>query len=379
MLEAQNARRRTGGRELTEDDIRPRCRGGPGSTSPGPLGPLRLSMARILIVGWGCRGRARGGAGCRGTRCGGTTRDPDSLAAIAAAGAVAVVWRPGPARRPSCLRSREWRGLLADGWRRTAPLESARRRLQACVRAARRHASARSSTGRPTASRGRPRQRSAWSERRIPAIPRPRGHGATILPPAGWLAMRPRRPAAERRVRAEIARARAGCAQASGSNGVERQPRPPAPGRAAVLPVGSAERRLRGWELDEPSLGHGQLDRSSVLARDPGAAVQDAAASGQQRIRACTSRRSCSTQRGQFRRWTSRRAPRAPSSPSSRSEISRSARSHQPLPGAATGCGAAPCAPLARASASSSSDAVLRRPRARGAGETTSASAGVAL
>src|ERR687897_597658 len=49
---------------------------------------------------------------------------------------------------------------------------------------------------------------------------------------------------------------------------------------------------------------------------------------------ACTRRRSCSTQRGQLRRWASRRRePLAPRGPSSRSEISRSARSHQPLPG----------------------------------------------
>lgn len=49
---------------------------------------------------------------------------------------------------------------------------------------------------------------------------------------------------------------------------------------------------------------------------------------------ACTRRRSCSTQRGQLRRWTSSRAgPGGSSASSSRSEISRSARSHQPLPG----------------------------------------------
>ena len=60
---------------------------------------------------------------------------------------------------------------------------------------------------------------------------------------------------------------------------------------------------------------------------------------------ACTSRRSCSTQRVQFRRCTSRRrTSRSARAPSSRSEIRPSARSHQPLPPSATeSSGAAPC------------------------------------
>src|ERR687897_824856 len=68
---------------------------------------------------------------------------------------------------------------------------------------------------------------------------------------------------------------------------------------------------------------------------------------------ACTRRRSCSTQRGQLRRWASRRRePLAPRGPSSRSEISRSARSHQPLPGRVATVRRSSLRPVARASES---------------------------
>ena len=77
---------------------------------------------------------------------------------------------------------------------------------------------------------------------------------------------------------------------------------------------------------------------------------------------ACTRRRSCSTQRGQLRRWTSSRRPsRSPSAPSSRSEIRPSARSHQPLPG--SGLSVWRSSLRAAASASASSLARRRAPR----------------
>ena len=78
------------------------------------------------------------------------------------------------------------------------------------------------------------------------------------------------------------------------------------------------------------------------------------------------SRRSCSTQRGQLRRCTSRRAaPASSSAPSSRSDTSASARRHQPLP--SSGRDGAPqrgCAPRrARAPARLADSPARPRPR----------------
>ena len=103
MIEAQNAyRRRRGAAEITEADaeqmaredeaIRERARRRhderlDGSRTSSASSEGRAGMARALIVGCGCRGRALGRALLdRGWQVRGTSRDPATAAEIEAAG-----------------------------------------------------------------------------------------------------------------------------------------------------------------------------------------------------------------------------------------------------------------------------------------------------
>ena len=131
MLEAQNARRRASGRpEITEDDVRAQvAEDERWRASMRRRTPRREAapMARVLIVGCGCRGRALAArAGRRGARrarhharpgaaveaieaagAEGVVADPDRLGTLLPllAGVTVVCWLMGKRRgppRPSC-------------------------------------------------------------------------------------------------------------------------------------------------------------------------------------------------------------------------------------------------------------------------------------
>ena len=92
MIEAQNEmRRRRGAPEMTEEDLRQAGRRGRARTGCAAR-PVRgrvatAGMARALIVGCGCRGRLLGGRLLgEGWAVRGTSRRPEGLAAIEAAG-----------------------------------------------------------------------------------------------------------------------------------------------------------------------------------------------------------------------------------------------------------------------------------------------------
>ena len=124
---------------------------------------------------------------------------------------------------------------------------------------------------------------------------------------------------AGRRARSPARRARARRRRLSA-----RSIRPRGRARAEEGDRCATRRRLDGRERGRLRLDRRGRDRCGASTPATSASV------------ACTSRRSCSTQRGQLRRWTSRRgSSRSGSAPSMRSEIWRSARSHQPLPGSA--------------------------------------------
>ncbi len=103
-------------------------------------------------------------------------------------------------------------------------------------------------------------------------------------------------------------------------------------GRGALSSPQARARRSVGAGAPPPAAPLGELRRSTSgtgggRGRRPSTQARTSASV------ACTRRRSCSTQREQFRRCTSRRrTSRSASAPSSRSEIRPSARSHHPLP-----------------------------------------------
>ena len=115
MIEAQNARRRASGRhEITEDDVRAqvaaderwrqelRRRARAASPPPGRIRLRRLlhlarttDVARVLIVGCGCRGASLGAAlAASGHAVRGTTRLPARVADLETAGIEGVVADP---------------------------------------------------------------------------------------------------------------------------------------------------------------------------------------------------------------------------------------------------------------------------------------------
>ena len=148
MIEAQNARRRASGRrEITEDDVRAQVaederwreelrrraraarRRSAEDPPPAEAPPTATEVARVLIVGCGCRGRALGAAlAATGTRCaappalaarlagarggghrgGGCRSGPARHAHAAAAGVTVVCWLMGSAEDSPTCTARGW-------------------------------------------------------------------------------------------------------------------------------------------------------------------------------------------------------------------------------------------------------------------------------
>ena len=334
--------------------------------APAPPRGDSSGLARVLIVGCGCRGRAlaAGAAGRRARRAGttrlaGSPRHRGGGHRGRGGGSRPARHDDAPARRGErrLLAARQRDGRAPRGAPRTAPGDLLERLVDTPVRgfvyeaagtvdaellAQRRGELVREARERwripaaivdvdPRGSRG-----AGWRPRGRPWLGCSRGRGPALAraPSAG------QPPAARRR--------RSRTAQVSGTApSVQARPRArPAPRGvcSATLSGGAAARPRDGWRPSPATSASGRLHEPALVLHAARAVA----------------------------RWTSSAAAPAASAPSSRSETWRSARSHQPLPlerGDASG--AAACARVASARRARRADRPMAAAasRARASGE----------
>ena len=324
-------------------------------------------MARVLIVGCGCRGRMLAEAlQLDGHTVRGTTRTESGLDAIAASGAEPVV--ADPDRLGTVMQALP--GVSVVCWllgSAEAAAELHGDRLQTFVeRLVDTPVRGFVYEAAGTVDDDAARERCGHRPRGLAPRGASRWRSSTSIP-------RARRSGSRR------------CARLSRACWCPRQRRR---GRARALPRRAdpgdhhrvrADGELRGRrrEVVGESVGDQRERRGGRSGGAGGSAGAPWSTPASNPSVACTRRRSCSTQRGQLRRWTSSSPPsRWPRSPSSRSEISRSARSHQPLPGSAVSVLRSAFRPAARTPARvSSSTSISAATSARGRPTTTAASA----